>query len=212
MIKKKCTKCGLVKSLNNYHKSCKESDGRVDQCKNCRSAYAKQYHKDGRASMKFWNEEKKAKHRKQNNQWYKANKEKCLKSCQKYKELHLQQWKETKRRSIRKARQNINKKISDAISNGIWWGLRQNKNGKHWESLVGYTLGVLKKHLEKQFVNGMSWKNYGKWHIDHIIPQSFFVFVSPKDVEFQMCWRLENLQPLWAKDNLSKHNKVKLVG
>ena len=39
---------------------------------------------------------------------------------------------------------------------------------------------------------------------NHIIPQSFFEFQSTDDVEFRMCWRLENLQPLWAFDNLSK--------
>jgi len=30
----------------------------------------------------------------------------------------------------------------------------------------------LKKHLEKKFSKGMSWNNYGEWHVDHIIPDS----------------------------------------
>ena len=32
----------------------------------------------------------------------------------------------------------------------------------------------LKEHIEKQFVDGMSWDNWGEWHIDHIKPVSKF--------------------------------------
>ena len=60
----------------------------------------------------------------------------------------------------------------------------------------------------------MTWDNYGEWHVDHIIPKSFFQFNSIDDVEFKMCWRLENLQPLWGKDNIRKNGRVlwKIVG
>ena len=54
----------------------------------------------------------------------------------------------------------------------------------------------------------MSWENYGihGWHIDHIIPCDFFNLQDP--VEQYMCFRWQNLQPLWAKDNLKKSNKI----
>ena len=61
------------------------------------------------------------------------------------------------------------------------------------------------KRIEKL---GMNLENYGKWHVDHIIPVSFFKFKNTDDVEFKMCWRLENLQPLWEKDNLEKIDKM----
>ena len=64
------------------------------------------------------------------------------------------------------------------------------------------------KHIEKKFVSGMSWSNYGRWHIDHIKPISKFNFVKPEDEDFKRCWALKNLQPLWAEENLSKHNKL----
>ena len=54
----------------------------------------------------------------------------------------------------------------------------------------------------------MSWDNYGKWHIDHIIPIDFFIFTKPEDQEFQYCWSLNNLQPLWRLDNIKKSNKI----
>jgi hypothetical protein len=82
------------------------------------------------------------------------------------------------------------------------------KESKSWETLVGYSLEQLKLHLECQFTDGMSWENYGKWHIDHITPLSSFDIQNYNDENFKKCWSLENLQPLWAEDNLKKSNKV----
>jgi hypothetical protein len=57
---------------------------------------------------------------------------------------------------------------------------------------------------------GMSWDLllHGKIHIDHIVPISFFRYEKIEDQEFQYCWSLNNLQPLWAKDNLSKNKRI----
>lgn len=83
------------------------------------------------------------------------------------------------------------------------------KGGRRWEELVGYTAEELKLHIERQFVRGMGWRNYGKgagkWHIDHIVPQSAFSFTSPDDPDFRACWALTNLRPLWGDKNISKH-------
>lgn len=80
------------------------------------------------------------------------------------------------------------------------------KDGMSWEMLVGYNLTELKQHLEGLFTSGMTWENYGEWHIDHIKPVSSFNFDTINN-EFNKCWSLDNLQPLWAKDNLSKSDK-----
>jgi len=98
--------------------------------------------------------------------------------------------------------------LSSLISRGIRKSLRGNKVGKHWEEVVGYTLNNLKKNLEKKFLPRMSWKNYGQWHIDHIIPISAFNFETPGHIDFKRCWSLQNLRPLWARENLSKINKL----
>jgi len=94
------------------------------------------------------------------------------------------------------------------MSSRIWQSLAKGKNGSKWEIFVGYTVDDLKRHLEKQFQPSMTWDNYGKWHIDHIIPISAFSFTRPEDIDFKQCWALENLQPLWAKENLRKSNKI----
>lgn len=107
----------------------------------------------------------------------------------------------------RRQRENPMVHLSSNISTAIWASLKGNKGG-HWETLVGYTLNQLKRHLEKQFQTGMTWDNYGEWHIDHKIPQSVFNFSKPEHMDFKRCWALKNLQPMWSLDNLSKHNKL----
>ena len=78
-----------------------------------------------------------------------------------------------------------------------------NKEGKTIE-LLGYSASQLKEHIQKQFVDGMSWENWGKWHLDHIRPVSSF----DKSEKISIINSLNNLQPLWAVDNLKKSNKL----
>lgn len=81
------------------------------------------------------------------------------------------------------------------------------KGGRSWETILGYTADDLRQHLERQFAKGMSWDNYGEWHVDHIVPVASFTFSSADDAEFKACWSLTNLRPLWAADNMSKKHK-----
>jgi hypothetical protein len=100
-------------------------------------------------------------------------------------------------------------KVSAYISSRIRNTIKKGKDGYHWEDLVGYTREDIMEHLEKQFDENMSWNNYGSyWHIDHIIPVSYFNYTSYEDKEFKECWALSNLQPLEAKENLIKSNKL----
>lgn len=69
-------------------------------------------------------------------------------------------------------------------------------------SLIGCDIVTFKTHLEQQFVLGMNWNNYGKWHIDHKIPCASFDLSKPE--EQKKCFHFTNLQPLWARDNLVK--------
>ena len=79
------------------------------------------------------------------------------------------------------------------------------KNKKSSFEYVGCSIDELKKHLSSQFTEGMSWENYGEWHIDHIRPCASFDL--SKDEERYECFNYSNLQPLWAKDNLKKGAK-----
>jgi hypothetical protein len=67
------------------------------------------------------------------------------------------------------------------------------------EKWQGCSAEELKAHLESLFTEGMSWDNYGEWHVDHIRPVSSFTAEEAMQIN-----HYTNLQPLWAEDNLSK--------
>ena len=73
---------------------------------------------------------------------------------------------------------------------------------------LGCSISELKTYLEKQFKDRMTWDNWSRngWHIDHIIPLSSFNLAN-KD-EFQKAVNYKNLQPLWARDNLVKGDRI----
>lgn len=114
--------------------------------------------------------------------------------------------KEDNARRQRERRERVPKyAIGARMSAAIYDALSTRKAGRKWESIVGYTLEQLADHLERQFLKGMSWTNYGEWHIDHIRPIASFGYTSDQDQEFRDCWALSNLRPLWALANISKN-------
>jgi hypothetical protein len=74
--------------------------------------------------------------------------------------------------------------------------------------LLGCSPSELRQHLESLWQEGMSWSNYGLygWHIDHKRPISSFDLSCEEQAK--QCFHYSNLQPLWAKDNLAKSNKI----
>jgi len=81
------------------------------------------------------------------------------------------------------------------------------KKSKSTFDLLGYDVIKLKERLSVNFKEGMSFDNFGEWHIDHKKPISSFELKSDKDLA--KIWSLSNLQPLWAKENLSKGSLFK---
>lgn len=73
-------------------------------------------------------------------------------------------------------------------------------------ALLGCDINHLKKHLEVKFKPGMSWENFGKWHIDHRFPCAKFDLSNPEHQK--QCFHWSNLQPLWESENKSKKDKI----
>lgn len=131
----------------------------------------------------------------------------CI-DCNRHKR-RTEEVREKKRRYQKRFREeNPEWRIHHAIGEGIWRSLKEEKAKKCWQDILDYDLEDLKEHLRNQFKPGMSFNNYGHWHIDHIKPRSSFDISGIDDPELKECWALDNLQPLWAEENLSKHDKI----
>jgi hypothetical protein len=99
--------------------------------------------------------------------------------------------------------ENTSGRLKRRIMSRIWSAMkRQNVNGSGTFAVVGCTPEQLRQHIEKQFQPGMSFDNYGEWHVDHMRPCASFDLNDP--AQFTECFNWRNLQPLWAADNLRK--------
>lgn len=77
------------------------------------------------------------------------------------------------------------------------------------EELIGCSIAEFRSHIEQQFRDGMGWAVDG-WHIDHILPVSFFDLSSPD--QQRKCFHFSNTRPLSAFENLSKGDRVVING
>jgi hypothetical protein len=105
-----------------------------------------------------------------------------------------------------KYKNDITRRISTNIRSRLNKALK--KSFKKYSTIknLGCSAEYLKTYLESKFKKDMSWGNYGQWHIDHIIPLSSFNLLEEQ--QFKIACHYTNLQPLWAKENLSKGNKI----
>lgn len=198
-LNKICRKCKkeFPPTNENFRKNIASKDLLDSMCVNCRSKRDLEYYKNN--TDKLLENKKKTYFRHKETFLAKAkiysneNREKL----QEYRRL----WKNTKRKTDEQF--CMNERMTRAISNS----LNGKKDGIKWEHLVGYTILELMEHIEKLFIPGMSWENRSEWHIDHIKPKSKFNFTTYEDKEFEQCWALNNLRPLWAEENYRKRDK-----
>ena len=166
-----------------------------------------------RTAMSKYESKPETKVRKKNihQKWSKENREHLNKYHQKWREKNIDRHRENKRNyeRTRKANDPIYKLISN-FRTAIYQVLKENqvqKNG-HYFDILKYSPENLIEHIEGKFQDGMTWDNYGEWHVDHIKPISLFEIFEIGDKEFMSCWSLENLQPLWGNENIRKSNKL----
>lgn len=76
---------------------------------------------------------------------------------------------------------------------------------KKAHELLGCSFRYFKKTIEMQFTVGMSWNNYGDWHLDHKHPCMNFDFT--KRGQQAKCFNFKNLRPLWADENRKRKKK-----
>ena len=211
-IAKKCKVCHKKKLLSEFSPSKLGKYGTRSNCKKCATKATSVYYEQHKEEILI---DKKARYKENpqieiNNQkrFRINNPGRASQIAMRWQKKNPEKVREIDKRYLKKKRSTVMGRLNVTIGNYIRMSLRGKKCGKHWEDIVGYTLQELKIHLEKLFLPGMTWNNRSEWHIDHKIPISYFHYTSYDDIAFKQCWALSNLQPMWAKDNMKKSNKI----
>lgn len=208
---RKCRLCNKEKPIEDFDKDCSKESGYRNECKECakpihhenyiknreiRLAKQKEYYLKNKPKIKKYLKD----YRKN---YYRENHEKILAQTNKYKH-------ENKEHINKMQREYYNQNINYRIKSIMWRMITMNIKNKTNKmiALLGCTIKEFKKHFESLFTVGMTWGKFmnGEIHIDHILPCSAFELQNSEEQE--ICFHYTNLQPLWAKDNISKGNRL----
>lgn len=229
METKICSNCKLLKKFNDFHKNKSKKDGLQEFCKECRKLLSQKNKENLTNYKKNWYLKNSESRKEKANIRYNLKKNEINEKKrnlynndesvrQKIKDQHIKYYEKNKELVIEKTKMwaNNNKDKRSEISRRHYNKYKQlmvcrrlikrtikylgTKKESSTIDLLGYSPYLLKETIESKFKQGMTWENYGEWHIDHIRPISSF----DKDTEPRIINALSNLQPLWSWENLSK--------
>ena len=196
---KKCSKCGEKKPLTEEYFT-KRKDTNFGWRRQCIICWKKQ----NRKSQKNWRVDNKETTNKIGKKSYYKRREKILKD----KKIKYYQGDRVKQIKYKTERFKNDKlyKISHNIKSLMRTGFKRKGWGKKTKTqdYLKCDYETFKKHIENQFTDGMTWDNHGEWHYDHYYPIS----LAQTEEDMYIFNHYTNYQPLWAKDNLSKKDKV----
>jgi len=232
-MEKKCSKCNIPKSLDEFNKRSNSKDGLRFECKACQKLHYDVNRDHYITKMKENRLNNLDDYTKRDKDYYEANRTTILEKKQKYhidnqesilkkaklyytnnkdkRSFYNKNWAAANILHLREYRKQYSKEYREKYPHIILWRsvlsclkrLGKHKEGKSID-LLGYSASDLYYHMIPLFTEGMSWDNQGKWHIDHIKPVSKF---NP-DTPMNMVNALANLQPLWGIDNIKKGAKI----
>lgn len=230
---KTCASCNISKSKEDFPIKKSTFDGLYSYCKECKKkkeresylinkekklAAAKKYYNKNKHKILLKREQNKEAYNKYNREWHRKNRGRALERMrnwrkenhsyrQEYKKIYRSLNKEKTKETYKNWLQNnpvakISKSCRNRISEII-----KNKNlqkTKHFNEYIGCSASALSEHIQNQFKEGMSWENYGEWHVDHIVPLS----AASTEEQVYKLNHYTNLAPVWAHENISKNNSL----
>jgi len=226
---KQCNKCLEFKeeNENNFYRNSRNKNIFDTICKCCHNKKSKEYTDSHKEDIKKYKSEYYKDNEKviknNGNQYYLDNKDNILVKRKEHyinnkesKKLINKRWRlNNKERSNEYHRlymedrlhNDIEFKLKNTFRHRIYTALTLGVGTKAHKTteLLGCSVEEAKRHLETLFQEGMTWSNHGLWHIDHIRPCASFDLTDPE--QQKECFNYNNLQPLWAEDNLRKGRK-----
>ena len=205
------------------HKVQRNAYFQSESYKNHKKEYDKEYRKKNKLKYQDYRIKNKEKINNQRKEYLLKNpkkREKLRERKRKHYWDNLEYYTEKSKKYKQQNKEIRNKKLSIRLKNDDEYRLKCNlkariisalkgkgKSARTME-LIGCNLSQLKEHLANKFKKGMTFENhsYKGWHIDHIKPCASFDLTCP--VQQLACFNYNNLQPLWASDNMSKGAKI----
>jgi hypothetical protein len=224
--KKICNQCKQEQYLDNFYKKKGNKHGVMSVCRLCFKNQVQEYqiiNKDTileKQKQRYLNNKDKYSERNKTNysknQTVRKENQKQYNTLNKEKRKDYNQLPEIKKRDNEYmkiySRSTPEKHLTTNIRCSIAMRLREIDSKKDQKTLdiVGLNSWIeFKEYIEKQFIEGMNWDNYGNkietdWSIDHYIPISSANTLE----EVKQLNHYTNLRPMWHLDNIKKRDKI----
>ena len=208
---KVCKKCSLTKLISDFNKTGEWLRG---ECKTCQAEIKKQWYGKNKQHVLDY---KKAYEKENGNSIKTSKQDYNQKNAEAISAYNKKRYYENQQYNI----DRVTKYTTERLKVDHIYRLKFNIRGRIQSAFrtrglvkrnsvitaLGCTPNELKIHLENQFDGKMNWDNYGKyWHVDHIIPLAAFDLTDGE--QFNKVCHFTNLQPLEAKENLKKRDKI----
>lgn len=189
--------------LENKERRCKQSCDWAKKNREKVNAYKRKWREANRAKCRAWStqwqQENKGRAAEISRKWREENRGRALESGRRYYANNIEAVRARKRAEKRRpnirAANNLRKRLK------LYLGRKLGRS----VDIFGTTPAGVMAHITSLLKPGMSWENYGEWHIDHIRPLASFDLSD--SAQYRAAAHYTNLQPLWARENLSKSSK-----
>ncbi len=220
MENKDCQTCQETKAIGDFPKS-KMRNGNYRYKNICKKCHCKNEKERRLANIEKFREKDKQYYQEnksiivpKNKEYRNRNKDAINAQKRSYYENNIEQIKQyhQENKQVRneknkiKRRQNPYYALKEALKVRIFDILKSSKK-ESTSKLIGCSNEELKTWIESQFVEDISWDNYGTyWHLDHVIPIAFFDLNN--EDERYMCFNWLNIRPLEKTKNISKSDNI----
>ena len=145
------------------------------------------------------------KFKKSRKEHYKKNKDKLIEKNKEYRKNNKEKLKTLRRKWESKKYKNDGFfRMKKNMRNRIRDYIKGENIGIRTKDIVGIDYNEFRDYISSMFTEGMTWENYGKWHLDHKVP----LCSAKNKEELLLLNHYTNLQPLWAEENLRKGGKI----
>lgn len=225
---KVCKKCKEEKNTEDFYNDKTKKDGLMKSCKNCKRKYGienkevisnnkKEYYSSNKEELKinhnFYYQNNKEVISEKGKEYFKLNREKKINYQKSYYYSNIKKISNYKKDNrerinwIRRYRYHNDPLFRLSLSLRSNMSRHFKKNGYTKKSknfvILGCSFNEFKLYIENLFTEGMSFENYGNWHLDHKIPISW----AKTEKEIIKLNHYTNFKPMWAYENQSKGNR-----
>ena len=183
-----------------------------DQIKEYKKGFWKEYYQQNKERIKEYQKD----YREQNKEYWKDYREQNKEQIKDYREQNKEYWKDYREQNKEQLNEyNRNRYATDdnfktliLCRSMLQRTLKATKSTKDTRTheMLGYCNEQLKSSIESKFLEGMSWNNYGDWHVDHIYPVARYIRDGVEDPSIINA--LDNLIPMWAEHNMEKGDRT----